>query len=61
MMWDYDVYTHDVQIGSTPAIVASLKEIEAAVRKYGQNGWELVAVEQSNIARFGLVELTSNL
>ena len=44
-MWDYDVYVDDVQMNSPQAITTSLNQIEARLKQYGQNGWELVAVE----------------
>ena len=53
-MWDYDVYTDDVQMKTTKTISASVAQIEAKLRKYGENGWELVAVEH-------LVTTTQNL
>ena len=44
-MWDYDVYVDDIQILNPQTVTASINQIEARLRQYGQNGWELVAVE----------------
>ena len=60
-MWDYDLYTDDVQMANPQTITASLKQIEENLTKYGQKGWELVAVEHLRTSDPNLVAMVHYL
>lgn len=60
-MWDYDVYVDDVQMANPQAMMASLQQIEGKLKQYGQQGWELVAVEHLQTSNPNLVAMVHYL